>query len=276
MGLTIHYRLSAPAGSERNVAWQLVSEAAWAAQRRVASGGFRSVGHVGWNAEHRRWSRRWREIPLPSDPPATPGCISRSYYDLEIEPAEGCMFEVDVGRDCELLSVGLCRYPLSLPMPWQLHAWLPPNRRRQKISTGLPPGWYFHGFAKTQFASLHGWEYFRRCHVGIIDYLAELKTMGWGVRISDEGEYGPRRSLTKLRRNIDEMNGVVAAAAGALKDLDEAINGTDGVQSPIFAHKDFERLEAAGEARAGAMIREARGEISGLLRTKGGKGNATG
>ena len=72
------------------------------------------------------------------------------------------------------------------------------------------------------------------------------------------------RSLPALRRNLDEMNGVVAATAGALKDMDDGKNG--GIQSPIFAHRDFERLEAEGEARAGKAIRQARGEISRRLR----------
>jgi hypothetical protein len=62
------------------------------------------------------------------------------------------------------------------------------------------------------------------------------------------------------------MNGIVAAAAGALKDADDG--GGAGIQSPIFANRDFERLEAEGEARAGQAIRQAHGEISRLLRKR--------
>ena len=102
--------------------------------------------------------------------------------------------------------------------------------------------------------------------MAVVDLLVALRPLGSAFKSSTRPNTGPRRPLTKLRHNIDEMNGVVAAAAGALKDLDEAINGTSGVQSPIFAHKDFEQLEAGGEARAGAMIREARGEVSRQLR----------
>jgi len=126
------------------------------------------------------------------------------------------------------------------------------------------PGWRFHGFSKTQFASLHGWAHFRRCHTAVIDLLAGIRRLGLEVAISDEGDYWPGRSLPELRRNLDEMNGIVAAAAGALKDAHDGEGG--GIQSPIFAHRDFERLEAEGEAKAGKAIRQAHGRISRLLR----------
>jgi len=77
------------------------------------------------------------------------------------------------------------------------------------------------------------------------------------VKISDEGDFWPRRSLTKLRQNLDQMNGLVAAA-GALKDADEASGRTGPVQSPIFAHRQFERLEAAGAARVAPALKKLR------------------
>lgn len=212
MGLTIHYQLSAPDGTDGNGALRLMCDAMRAADRRTGPAGFRATGRIGWTESDRNWSRRWRNIPLPPHPPDPRGLNGQPYYDLEIKPDQGWMLEVDVGQGCESLSVGLCRYPTSMNMPWQLHGWLPLNRRREKISTGLPPGWHFHGFVKTQFAAQHGWEHFRRCHTGIIDYLAELKTQGWGVHISDEGDYWPRRSLKKLRGNLEELHGPVAAA----------------------------------------------------------------
>ena len=57
--------------------------------------------------------------------------------------------------------------------------------------------------------------------------------------------------LEALRRNLDEMNGVVAAAAGVLKDCAEESGGAP-VESPILAHPHFERLEAEGAARGHA------------------------
>ena len=103
------------------------------------------------------------------------------------------------------------------------------------------------------------------CHRAVVDLLADWRTLGVRVEISDEGDYWPRRSVANLRRNVEEMNALVAGMAGALKDAEDVGEGS-GVQSPIFRHRDFERLEAEGEARAGKVIRQARGKISRLLR----------
>ena len=82
------------------------------------------------------------------------------------------------------------------------------------------------------------------------------------VKISDEGEYWPRRSLARLRENLEQMNGVVAAAAGALKDAYGT--GDGGVQSPIFAHQNFERLEATGAAQLAPALAQLRQRITDL------------
>jgi hypothetical protein len=44
------------------------------------------------------------------------------------------------------------------------------------------------------------------------------------------------------------MNRAVAGMAGALRDFDGE-KGAAGVQSPIFAHPQFEHLEAEGAAQ---------------------------
>lgn len=62
------------------------------------------------------------------------------------------------------------------------------------------------------------------------------------------------------------MNGLVAAFAGALKDGDDG-KGVN-VESPIFAHQEFERLEAEGEARAGAAIRKPAEKLPGCCRKR--------
>jgi hypothetical protein len=67
------------------------------------------------------------------------------------------------------------------------------------------------------------------------------------VTVSDEGEYWPGRNEAALSRNLEQMSGAIAAAAGAMKDFDKA-SGAAGVQSPIFTHPQFERLEAEGAA----------------------------
>src|ERR1035441_185459 len=122
-------------------------------------------------------------------------------------------------------------------------------------------GWRLAGFSKTQYASLHGWEHFQRCHCTVVNLLAASRTPELRVKISDEGDYWPRRSLAKLRQNLDHMNGLVAAAAGALKDHYEGAEGAKRVQSPVFAHPQFERLEAEGAMRVAPLLNKLRAAV---------------
>jgi hypothetical protein len=63
---------------------------------------------------------------------------------------------------------------------------------------------------------------------------------------------GPWARSVECGGNLDEMNGVVAAVAGVLKDSAKD-DDHNPVWSPIIAHKDFERLEAEGVARGYAV-----------------------
>jgi len=115
--------------------------------------------------------------------------------------------------------------------------------RELRVRAQKGGAWRLSGFSKTQYASLHGWEHFRRCHVAIVDFLAALRPLGFDVKISDEGHYWPRRSERALREEVDKMNRLIAAVAGEMKDAHEE---SGGVQAAIFAHPQFERLEAEG------------------------------
>lgn len=217
MGLTIHYQLRlarAEAGMDD-------LQARWAVEalRKLALGFKRqgkldAVGGIGFGPEERRHAVEWRFRPVRGRPGA--------FASEEIRPLAGQLFRVGVGRDCEPLWLGLCRYD--------------------------PRGWRLKSFCKTQFASLRGWEHFRRCHMAVIDLLAGARELGCSVKISDEGGYWPRRDMKALRKNVDEMNAAVAATAGVLKDLAGEDDGAP-IQSPILAHPQFERLEAEGGAR---------------------------
>jgi hypothetical protein len=237
MGLTIHYKLIAPSGIGPERAREFVSQ--W--RRRAL--GFKQRGRVdavyslGDDEKSLRWARQWvfRREPDSSE-------------HAEVLPLEGFIFPVAAGRDCEPLWLGLCRYPLTVIIGGR------------RIRTGLR-GWRLHGFCKTQYASLHGWNYFRRCHAAVIDLLAAGRRMGLEVEINDEGEYWPGRNLRVLRQNLDEMNGLVAGTAGALKDF-YSDSGKPQVESPIFAHRDFERLEAEGAERAGKVLKAVIREIA--------------
>jgi hypothetical protein len=237
MGLTLHYRLTAPEGCTARSAAALVrrlhaTAGAWAAEGRIA--GVHEISSE--RADIGRYGSAWRAVPHPDDPETSVGVL--------IPPEAGWIFPVELGEDCEWLWLGLCRYPATVAMD---------GRER---ATRLGPRWQFAHFCKTQYAGLHGWENFVRCHVGAVDLLGVGRGLGLRVRIEDEGGYWPGRKLAMLRRHLDQMNGIVAAFAGAMKDA----TGDDDrapVQSPIFAHPQFERLEAEGAARAGASLAEA-------------------
>ena len=230
MGLSIHYYLTAPSDTDAAQAGDLVRQLRRQALVYRRRGRVDNVGPLRSDPASLRQAREYKCIPVPGRP--------GNAWEVEVRPTEGFLFMVAVGEDCEPLPLALCRYPATVV--WQ----------GQRHGTGRR-GWYFHGFSKTQYASLHGWEHFRRCHTAVIDLLAAARSIGWRVVIHDEGEYWPGRDLEALRRGLDEMNGVVAAAAGALKDWGEDREGSP-VQSPILSHPHFERLEAEGAARGHA------------------------
>jgi hypothetical protein len=234
MGLTLHYRLTAPADcSARRAAamvWSFHDIARrWAAAGRLAAVHDISTDHTDLD----RFGNEWLSRPAPDQPNTVTG--------LHVSPVSGWIFPVDLGEGCEWLWLGLCRYPATI---------VEARRRRR---TRLGAHWQFGRSCKTQYASLHGWENFVRCHVGAVDLLDEWRKLGGGVTISDEGHYWPNRDLTALRRNVGRMNRLVAAFAGAMKDAGDG-NSPNPVQSPIFGHPQFERLEAEGATRAGKRL----------------------
>ena len=217
MGLTIHYQLKlarADKGMDDLQARWAVEEARKLALRLKRQGRVDAVGTPTFEPAVRRLAVEWRTRPVPGRPNA--------FTSEEIRPVAGHLFQVRPGRDCESLLLGLCRYGRG--------------------------GWRLTSFCKTQYSSLHGWEHFRRCHTAVIDLLAGLRGLGFAIKINDEGDYWPGRRLEALRRNVDEMNAIVAGAVGALKDWGGE-NGSPPVEAPILAHPHFERLEAEGEAR---------------------------
>src|SRR6266567_1733916 len=182
MGLTIHFKLVAPPDTDAARAGELVR-----AMRRRAQG-FKQRGRVddvlpiGDDEEALRWATQYKSVPHPWKRGFTSG--------IEIRAEAGFLFPVAVGEDCEPLWLGLCRYPKTVLLEGRRH--------RTDLS-----GWRCHGFSKTQFASLHGWEHFRRCHTAVVDLLAGMRRLGLHVGITDEGDFWPSRSFATLRRNLD-------------------------------------------------------------------------
>lgn len=241
MGLTIHFKLRAPQGTDASRAEEIMTQLRKRASYEWIEGRVDGAPRLGRDAQALRLGRSFRSYPVPDLP--------HSSYEAELVPVEGFVLAVKVGRDCEPLYLGLARYPETV--------WAGGKMRRTNLH-----GWRWIGFCKTQFASLHGWEYFRRCHLAVLGLLEAARELGCRVTVSDEGEYWPRRNEAALRRNVGMMNCAIAGAAGAMKDFDGE-KGAAGVQSPIFAHPQFEHLEAKGAAQAHvAALRNALGSAS--------------
>lgn len=229
MGLTIHYQIEAAQQIDAAEAQRIVKEGRNIAGRMMLRLAFDAVAPLAWDHRSQKAATCYKTFPVAGR--------KGSFVEAEVWPLEGFVFRTLVGRDCEPLWLGLCRYPEAVETA--------AGRRK----TRLGGRWCFSGFSKTQYASLHGWAHFLRCHRAIIELLAEWRQLGLSVRIMDEGGYWPRLSERVLRRNLDEMNGAVAAAAGAIKDQCQDTQPEGGVEAPIFRHPQFERLEAEGASR---------------------------
>ena len=225
MGVTIHYTLSAPAALKPVEALGLVEQMRAVALDMKRRRRVKSVGDIASDTAHALYEGR-------QFPNVRSGWNGKE-YSPEVRPTRGAFFEVDVGKDCEPFLIGLFKYPARVTSC---------ETDNNECQTKMGWGWQYHRHCKTQYASLHGWTHFRRCHVAVVDFLIALRALGIAVKISDEGHYWPGRSVRALRENVGMMNRVIAAAAGAMKDAFD-----DGsIQAAIFAHPQFERLEAEG------------------------------
>jgi hypothetical protein len=110
------------------------------------------------------------------------------------------------------------------------------------VRYGTSKVWEWHSFCKTQYASELGQNHFVHCHLIVVSILDYLKSVGLVQDVSDEGNYWETRSIDALTGEVDSMNKMIAALAGALID----VFGRDNTQAPILDYPDFERLEMAG------------------------------
>ncbi len=245
MGLTIHYTLSLPR-DVRVSAHRLVSRLhATVEKYACAQKGVRVFEPTTDTAELDRWACAFLTFPDPDD--------LETVHATSVPPIDGGLFPVSIGRDCEPLWLGLCRYPATI------------QHEGRATPTGQGADWRFCGHCKTQYASLHGWSHFRRCHTTIIRLLRLALDLGIRVRITDEGGWWPHRSDSRLQQMLEKNNRLMAALGGAMKDQLPA--DEPHVVAPIFAHPDFERLEAGGIALESDAVAAATREIE-KLRTR--------
>lgn len=227
MGLSIHIHTHAPASLNSEEAHSLVARWHAVAETLAAEGRVDRVFELSnETADLDQFATAWLSVPVPGDPDTCTG--------VAVEPTDGWIFLVQLGAGSEPLVLGLCRYPATVKAPGG-EAWL---------SSGKDGGWHFLASCKTQYASLHGWESFRRCHLAAVDLALAGQTLGLEVRVEDEGGYWPGRNEVALRASVERLNRLVAGLAGALKDASDDSGNSPSVESPILEHPAFERLEA--------------------------------
>ena len=221
MGLTIHYDLDLPADTPRDVVVERFTKLHSAALLLP----FARVGPLVTTPEDRSLGpepaleslvRLWTWLQTDDPRPAS-----------ERDPLPDAVgFAVDVGDECEPAVFGV--------------AWIPPRGEDLRIVEGGTPSWRWRCATKTQYASNVSVEHFLQCHMACIALLDEAVRLGFEVSVIDEGDYWESRDVDRLRLHVDHMNHVIARFAGAVHD---AIGDEHRVESPIFARRDFERLE---------------------------------
>jgi len=219
MGLTIHYKLSLTKHLSSAVVQELVSRTALYA-RKI---GCAEVSEPVRAASDGNLAPLFVQVGKPED-----GCFGN------VAPKCGWLVEVWPGEGCESALFGLCQYPR-----WILS-------RHGKVPTGYDEGWLLKESCKTQYAAERGWEHFLICHKRMVSLLDFWRQLGGAVEVSDEGGYWETRDEKKLRSSLECYDGLVAAVAGVFKDRADDSGSDHSIESPIFARKDFERLEAEG------------------------------
>ncbi len=104
--------------------------------------------------------------------------------------------------------------------------------------------WSWHCCCKTQYASVHGNDNLVRCHHSIVAALEAAQSLGFEVTVRDETGYWESRDAGQLIHAVTEMNKLVATLAGRFTDAarDAGVESR-AIESEIFKHPDFERLE---------------------------------
>jgi hypothetical protein len=137
-------------------------------------------------------------------------------------------FLVNPGRGCESAIFGLVRPFLTAP-----------DARAERAEEAS--NWFWHSCCKTQYASAVSDEHLVRCHLAVVRILEEAARLGIGITVRDETGYWTTRSTDQLIAEVRNMNRIVARFAGAFHDK---LSSSLSLQSPVFEHPDFERLES--------------------------------
>lgn len=131
-----------------------------------------------------------------------------------VTPTHVVAFSTWPGEGCEQANFGLCRYPGLIEVDDPVS-----RGRRRRIRTRLP-GWSWHSFCKTQYASCEdhgGVPHFLRCHLAVVKMLDHAKSLGLLGEVQDEGDFWESRDVEALARRVGEWNAMIAQQTAKLR-----------------------------------------------------------
>jgi len=168
-----------------------------------------------------------------------------SCYSLGVSPKEIVAFSAWPAEGCEEANFGVCLFPKTVSIKSSYK--LTDSARRLKIEEAK--NWHWNSFCKTQYANnpnCGGVKNFLRAHLLVIKTLDKAKELGFGVDVSDEGNYWTKRSVEELTKDIGEWDNFIAKMGGQLKDAFSNDKKGCSVEALIFKDPRFEHLEADG------------------------------
>jgi hypothetical protein len=234
MGLTIHYQLRSIARSAED-ARELVEQL----RQRAMDLPFKEVREVldlsgpACDYEQRGKGDPNRWLLLQGHQ-----VIIHGEYSYHLAPKRLIAFSTWPGEGSEAANFGLCRYPRTVE-----------GYDGKKVTTGLPSGWSWQSFCKTQYASnpdLGGIDGFLRCHLTVVKLLDHAQALGILGEVSDEGGYWEGRNVQALVEEVGHWNSMIAGFVGRMKDL----LGGENLRAEITKFGNFEHLEAEGRAES--------------------------
>jgi hypothetical protein len=235
MGLTIQYSLrsTTPSAAEaRKLVEQLRQRATELPFKRV--GDILDLSGAACDFDQRPRDDRHRWLLIQANQP-----VEVDHYPYNVAPTRLIAFSTSPGEGSEPAKFGLCQYPVTVPGH--------PDHGVKEVKTGLPSGWFWRSFCKTQYASNPNTgdvENFLRCHLSVIRLLDYAGELGIIHEVSDEGGYWEGRDVQALVKEVGEWNSMIAGFVGEMKDL---LGGQD-VKSEITKFPNFEHLEAEGRS----------------------------
>jgi hypothetical protein len=252
MGLTLHYSLSLP----RKTPIGTVKSRLGALRQCCLDLPFASVGDMlefageYCNFERPNLENSIRWLLIQSGKHCFYEIDHRGNARLLEEPANGCYgikaiperiiaFHVQPGGGCEPANIGLRLLPKTIEVQ-------KPDGAKTELKM-RSRHWGWSSFSKTQYAAdprEGGIHNFLRCHLSLVAMLDRAQELGFGLEVHDEGGFYQSRDVADLCKEVSNQSEVLAAFAGALKDVSGG-----KIEAPILGNPQFERLEMKGSSR---------------------------